>query len=185
MQLVGRKNEIKNLEWDLQKSESQFVAIYGRRRIGKTYLIREMFSDTFAFSHTGLRGGDKKAQLAAFRSSLVRFGRTKCPALGNWLQAFDELYCPFVGRCIDSLVSGDADKFFDDLKHLSYYQTVMLRPMITDNVLPLFSLKREDVHFQIKICGSGGGGYFLGFSDDVEKTNAFMTENGFPITWIL
>ena len=92
MQLVGRKNEIRNLEWDLQKSESQFVAIYGRRRIGKTYLIREMFSDTFAFSHTGLRGGDKKAQLAAFRSSLVRFGRTKCPALRNWLQAFDELY---------------------------------------------------------------------------------------------
>lgn len=92
MQLVGRKNEIKNLEWDLQKSESQFVAIYGRRRIGKTYLIREMFSDTFAFSHTGLRGGDKKAQLAAFRSSLVRFGRAKCPVLRNWLQAFDELY---------------------------------------------------------------------------------------------
>ena len=83
MQLVGRKNEIKNLQWDLQKIESQFVAIYGRRRIGKTYLIREMFSDTFAFSHTGLRGGDKKAQLAAFRSSLVRFGRTKCPALRN------------------------------------------------------------------------------------------------------
>ena len=92
MQLVGRRNEISNLEWDLQKNESQFVAIYGRRRIGKTYLIREMFSDTFTFAHTGLRGGDKKAQLAAFRSSLVRFGRTKCPTLGNWLQAFDELY---------------------------------------------------------------------------------------------
>ena len=103
----------------------------------------------------------------------------------RYLKAFDELYVPFVGRCIDSLVAGDADKFFDDLRHLSYYQTVMLRPMITDNVLPLFSLKREDVHFQIKICGSGGGGYFLGFSDDVEKTNAFMAENGFPITWII
>ena len=92
MQLVGRKNEIRNLEWDLQKSESQFVAIYGRRRIGKTYLIREMFSDTFVFSHVGLRGGNKKAQLAAFRSSLIRFGHTKCPSLVNWLQAFDELY---------------------------------------------------------------------------------------------
>ena len=69
MQLVGRKTEIKNLEWDLQKAESQFVAIYGRRRIGKTYLVREMFNDSFAFSHTGLRGGDRKAQLAAFRAS--------------------------------------------------------------------------------------------------------------------
>ena len=81
MQLVGRKDEIKNLEWDLQKSEPQFIAIYGRRRIGKTYLVREMFNDSFTFSHTGLRGGDRKSQLAAFRASLVRYGDMKCPVL--------------------------------------------------------------------------------------------------------
>ena len=103
----------------------------------------------------------------------------------KYLKAFDELYYPFVGRCIDSLVDGDMDSFFDNLRHLSYYQTVMMRPMITDNMLPLFQLKREDVHFQIKICGSGGGGYFLGFSDDVDKTNEFMKDNGFPISWVL
>ena len=103
----------------------------------------------------------------------------------SYLKAFNELYYPFVGRCINSLVSGDTGKFFDDLKHLSYYQTVMLRPMITDNMLPLFSLQCADVHFQIKICGSGGGGFFLGFADDVEKTNQFMKENDFPITWIV
>ena len=103
----------------------------------------------------------------------------------KYLKAFDELYYPFVGRCIDSLVDGDMDSFFDNLRHLSYYQTVMMRPMITDNMLPLFQLKREDAHFQIKICGSGGGGYFLGFSDDVDKTNEFMKDNGFPISWVL
>lgn len=103
----------------------------------------------------------------------------------RYLKAFDELYCPFVGRCIDSLVSGDVDEFFDNLMHLSYYQTVMLRPMITGNMLPLFSLKRKDMHFQIKICGSGGGGYFLGFSDDVNATNEFMKDNDFLITWII
>ena len=91
MQLIGRKNEVRTLEWDLQKSESQFVAIYGRRRIGKTYLVREMFNDSFTFSHTGLRGGDKKAQLAAFRASLTKYGRTKCPTLKNWAAAFEEL----------------------------------------------------------------------------------------------
>ena len=101
----------------------------------------------------------------------------------RYLKAFNELYYPFVGRCIDSLVSGDVEKFFDDLSHLSYYQTVMMRPMITDNMLPLFSLKRKD--FQIKICGSGGGGFFLGFADDIEKTNEFMREQNFPITWVI
>ena len=103
----------------------------------------------------------------------------------RYLKAFNGLYYPFVGRCIDSLVSGDIDKFFDDLAHLSYYQTVMMRPMITDNMLPLFSLKRKDVHFQIKICGSGGGGFFLGFADDMEKTNEFMQKQNFPITWVI
>ncbi len=103
----------------------------------------------------------------------------------RYLKAFNELYYPFVGRCIDSLVSGDVDNFFDNLAHLSYYQTVMLRPMITDNMLPFFSLKRKDVHFQIKICGSGGGGYFLGFADDVDATNEFMKEHEFPITWVI
>ena len=103
----------------------------------------------------------------------------------RYLKAFNELYYPFVGRCIDSLVSGNVDEFFDNLSHLSYYQTVMMRPMITDNMLPLFSMKRKDVHFQIKICGSGGGGYFLGFSDDVEATNEFMQEKDFPITWVV
>ena len=103
----------------------------------------------------------------------------------RYLKAFDELYYPFVGRCINSLVAGNVDEFFDDLTQLSYYQTVMLRPMITDNMLPLFSLKRKDVHFQIKICGSGGGGYFLGFADDKDATNAFMQEHDFPITWVI
>lgn len=103
----------------------------------------------------------------------------------KYLKAFNELYYPFVGHCVTSLVEGNVDKFFDDLAHLSYYQTVMLRPMITDNILPLFSLRRKDVHFQIKICGSGGGGFFLGFSDDIAKTEEFMRENGFPITWVI
>ena len=103
----------------------------------------------------------------------------------RYLKTFNELYYPFVGRCINSLVSGDVDGFFDDLMHLSYYQTVLLRPMITDNMLPLFSLKRKDAHFQIKICGSGGGGYFLGFSDDIEKTNEFMQDYDFPLTWVI
>lgn len=91
MLLLGRKKEIETLEWDLQKEDSQFVALYGRRRIGKTYLIREMFHDQFFFYHTGLRGGGMKSQLIAFRASLIQYGHEKCPVLKNWLEAFIEL----------------------------------------------------------------------------------------------
>ena len=52
--LIGRKEEQERL-WDAYNSdESEFVAVYGRRRVGKTYLIRETFADRFAFHHTGL-----------------------------------------------------------------------------------------------------------------------------------
>jgi len=44
--MIGRKEAIHSLEWDLEKEEPQFVAVYGRRRVGKTYLIR-----TFITAH--------------------------------------------------------------------------------------------------------------------------------------
>ena len=70
--MIGRKEEIKALDWDLSRPESQLVVVYGRRRIGKTYLIREKFSDQFTFYHTGVRDGTLRDQLDAFRASLVR-----------------------------------------------------------------------------------------------------------------
>lgn len=83
--------EIETLERDLRKEESQFIAVYGRRRVGKTYLIREHFHDQFFFYHTGLKGGNLRSQLIAFRASLVKYGHEECPVLKNWLEAFEQL----------------------------------------------------------------------------------------------
>lgn len=91
MVILGRKREIEALERDLRKEESQFIAVYGRRRIGKTYLIREHFHDQFFFYHTGLRGGTLRSQLIAFRASLIKYGHERCPVLKNWLEAFEQL----------------------------------------------------------------------------------------------
>ena len=52
--LIGRKEELKTLHQALIADESKFVAIYGRRRVGKTFLVREAFNNDFAFYHTGL-----------------------------------------------------------------------------------------------------------------------------------
>ena len=57
--MIGRKEAIRSLEWDMEKEEPQFVAVYGRRRVGKTYLIRTFFKDQFAFYHTGIRKGNR------------------------------------------------------------------------------------------------------------------------------
>ncbi|MCQ2322114.1 MAG: hypothetical protein MJZ47_00675 [Bacteroidales bacterium] len=103
----------------------------------------------------------------------------------RYLKAYEELYFPYVSRCINSLVTGEVDVFFENLSKLSYYQTIMFEPMVTDKMMPLFSVKRDAAHFQIKLCGSGGGGYFLGFSDDKDATEHYMVQKGYPISWII
>ena len=68
-----------------------FVAVYGRRRVGKTYLIRETFNNRFTFYHTGLAKSTLSKQLAAWRLSLREYGLKKATLPRTWLDAFDDL----------------------------------------------------------------------------------------------
>ena len=56
--LIGRKEEIKIFENAIRDNRSHFIAIYGRRRVGKTFLIREFFGNRFTFQHAGVSEGD-------------------------------------------------------------------------------------------------------------------------------
>ena len=56
MALVGRKNEQSELLRLLDSEQAEFIMVYGRRRVGKTYLIREAFKNKFAFYMTGMNG---------------------------------------------------------------------------------------------------------------------------------
>ena len=88
--MIGRTKEIEELNRLYESDESEFVAVYGRRRVGKTYLVRETFSDRFAFHHTGLPNATKHQQLVHFKESLAAAGaRVKTPR--NWFEAFHVL----------------------------------------------------------------------------------------------
>ena len=88
--MIGRTKEIEELNRLYESDESEFVAVYGRRRVGKTYLVRETFSDRFAFHHTGLPNATKHQQLVHFKESLAAAGaRVKTPR--NWFEAFHAL----------------------------------------------------------------------------------------------
>ena len=89
--MIGRKKEQKRLAATLSRDEAQLVAVYGRRRIGKTFLVRETLGDRFYFQHAGLARGTLKEQLAAFHDSLIRSGAKDVPALKNWREAFNAL----------------------------------------------------------------------------------------------
>ena len=89
--VIGREKEIRLLE-DLMKDEkSHFVAIYGRRRIGKTFLVREAFGYRFTFQHSGLSKGGLKEQIFAFQASVRDSGGKTSKRAKNWLEAFEDL----------------------------------------------------------------------------------------------
>ena len=89
--IIGREEELGVLKEAFEAEESQFVAVYGRRRVGKTYLIRECFGERITFQHAGLAKGGQAIQLAAFCDSLARAGGRIKRKPANWLQAFSLL----------------------------------------------------------------------------------------------
>ena len=89
--IIGRKEEQQILHSAVQSENSEFIAVYGRRRVGKTYLIRETFGYKFTFQHTGLAKGNTKEQLFSFAISLRDAGYDDCPIPQSWLEAFSLL----------------------------------------------------------------------------------------------
>ena len=89
--LLGRKKELEMLKAISCDEQSHFVAIYGRRRVGKTFLIRESYNYRFTFQHAGLSEGGMKEQLFAFTSSIKDTGYKVDKKPKNWLEAFELL----------------------------------------------------------------------------------------------
>ncbi len=98
-----------------------------------------------------------------------------------FLSAFQRDYVPHVTNCINHLIDGANEAFFNSLAQLTKTQLHFLRPMITENTLRLFE-QNHDFNFGVKISGSGGGGYVLGFTDDKEKANRLLAN--FEVIWI-
>lgn len=89
--LVGRKEELRILGEAHHSGQPEFVAVYGRRRVGKTFLVRHAFGGRFAFEHTGLAQVGMARQLAEFARSMKHSFGHDFPHFGNWFDAFDAL----------------------------------------------------------------------------------------------
>jgi uncharacterized protein len=91
--MVGRVEEIKILDDALQSAQSELIAIYGRRRIGKTYLIREYFAKQLVFSMSGLYEGTIAEQLREFTACLKLAYKSELTFQNpkDWFEAFGML----------------------------------------------------------------------------------------------
>ena len=89
-QIVGRKREIDLLNRFIDSDEAEFVAVYGRRRVGKTYLVKSLFQKDFSFYMTGLANSDLKKQLQNFSDAFSQYFSTKA-TVKKWFEAFNLL----------------------------------------------------------------------------------------------
>ena len=89
--IIGRENELKMLQEAYNDEYSQFVVVYGRRRVGKTFLVREAFNYKFTFQHTGIANTAKSTQLEEWGKSLQKHGLKVKGTPKNWLEAFSLL----------------------------------------------------------------------------------------------
>ncbi len=89
--IIGRKQEQEQLRRCFESTTSEFVALYGRRRVGKTFLVRQYFENKFAFTLTGMANANKAAQLLNFQFSMRDAGCMDAASPANWLEAFQQL----------------------------------------------------------------------------------------------
>lgn len=89
--IIGRKKECERLDECMNADQAQLVIVYGRRRVGKTYLINEYFENRFAFKITGSYGQPKEVQLKIFDTSLSRQNGVNKLNSKDWFEAFNSL----------------------------------------------------------------------------------------------
>ena len=143
--MIGRERERKLLMDAFASKESEFVAVYGRRRVGKTYLVRETFGNDFAFQHTGVKNGFGAVQLSRFRKALVDQGLPGCPELRNWFDAFDRLK-----DAIKARGAGRKVVFIDEIPWMGRSDPLFISAL--ENFWNGWASARKDI--LLVVCGS-------------------------------
>ena len=123
MKIISRKEEKKELEYSERSKKSELICVYGRRRVGKTFLVEQTFRE-FAFRAVGLEKGTAKQQLKSFGQRLIEYGDDIKRTPENWFEAFSRL---------DKILSAD-----------SVHRSPNGKKIIFLDEFPWFATKRSD-----------------------------------------
>ena len=89
--IIGRKEEIRKLQKCYDSNKAQLVIVYGRRRVGKTFLVSELFRGCFALRLTGAYNQSKEVQLEHFADDLRHVYKSDLATPTSWKEAFGML----------------------------------------------------------------------------------------------
>ena len=90
-QIIGREQEQDLMREYCETPKAELVAVYGRRRVGKTFLIKQFFNEKFDFYFTGSFETSRSTQLKLFKKELERYSKQKLLKPRDWYEAFDAL----------------------------------------------------------------------------------------------
>lgn len=89
--LIGRKIEIGLINKYYQSTKSEMIAVYGRRRVGKTFLVKETLGSFFDFDFIGMHKTAAKIQRREFQKKLNSLTGREDKDPSDWFEAFDNL----------------------------------------------------------------------------------------------
>lgn len=143
--IIGREKERELLNQYIDSNESEFIAIYGRRRVGKTFLIRKMFGERLAFYMTGMDNVTMQDQLLNFTLELRKFSGKDIPVPENWLYAFNSL-----ATYLESLPNGNKIIFMDELPWMDTPKSKFISAL--EHFWNSWASNRSDI--KLIVCGS-------------------------------
>ena len=146
MEIIGRERERQILRRLEDSKKPEFVAVYGRRRVGKTFLISQHFGNKFAFSVTGVSGGKMKDQLRAFHAAIMKHYRADIPVPADWFQAFAILE----ERIERDVTSHKKVMFIDEMPWLDTPRSGFISAL--EHFWNAFASRRNDI--LLVVCGS-------------------------------
>lgn len=143
--LIGREKEVKLLKRYHHSDKSELVAVYGRRRVGKTFLIRETLHDEIDFEFTGLYMEPANVQRDQFQKELNLLTSANTGSPSDWFEAFDRLRIYLL-----SLKKECVTVFLDELPWMDTVNSRFL------SALSRFwnSWEKENVRLKLFVCGS-------------------------------
>ncbi len=120
--IFGRQDEVKRLDRCMAENEAQLVLVYGRRRVGKTFLINEYFDNRFDFKFTGTYDQPRDVQLANFSRELNRQSGSDKGVPSDWTEAFYSLRDYLETRT----KAGKCVVFFDEMPWMDTFKSGFL-----------------------------------------------------------
>lgn len=145
--IIARNQEIETLERKYRSKKSEFVIVFGRRRIGKTFLVNNLFADRFTFTYVGARKQNQQTQLRRFADQLkIYSGSAYAPSLTNWDDAFREL------KTLIELKPDNERKviFFDEMPWIDTQKSAFVEAL--EYFWNAWAAQRDDILFIA--CGS-------------------------------